>query len=289
MNQFAIKDKIKFVPGSGGLTIAEITTPMGTAKVALHGAHVLSFIPTGQRDILWCSSKSWYEPGKPIRGGIPVCWPWFGGCNWNSELPSHGFARISAWEVVETGELENDGAFITLQLVDSPETRAMWDYAFKARIRVEVAEKLTVSLIIDNTGDKEFCFSAALHNYFAISNITDITILGLEKTRFVDTLDDQIKSQYHSIKIAKEFDNVYFDTDATCIIDDPGYDRKIRIAKRGSNSTVIWNPWDAKATRMPDYGDNEYPQMVCIETTNAENDVRSVKPGKSHTLTTIIS
>ncbi len=289
MKQFEIENKIKFVPGSGGLMMAEITTPMATAQVTLHGAHVLSYVPNGKKDLLWCSKKSWYEPGKPIRGGIPVCWPWFGGCSWNKELPSHGFARISEWEVVETGELENGGAYIVLELNDNPCTRKMWDYAFKAQIKVEVAEKLTVSLIVENTGDEELCFTAALHNYFAVSNVADITISGLENTRFLDTLVDTEKTQDGAIKITEEFDNVYLNTDATCTIDDPGFERKISIAKQGSKSTVVWNPWIEKAARMPDYGDSEYPEMVCIETTNAQNDARSVKPGQSHTLTTIIS
>lgn len=287
--QYGIPGTISFATGPGGLTVAEISAEQADARVSLHGAHVLSFVPKGGRDILWLSGKSWYEPGKPVRGGIPVCWPWFGAAEWDTELPSHGFARISEWSVVETGKMANGGAYMTLQLTDSECTRKLWDYSFKTQLKVEVSAELKVSLIIENTGDKQFCFSAALHSYFAVSNVADIQISGLDNTRYLDTLVNEEKIQSGIITFSAEYDNVFLDTDATCVIDDPGFDRKISVAKDGSRSTVVWNPWTAKAARMPDYGDDEYPQMVCIETANAKEDARAVKPGETHTLITIIN
>lgn len=288
-DKYGIPGVVSFSSGPGGLTVAEISAVQADAKVTLHGAHVLSFIPKGGRDILWLSGKSWYEPGNPIRGGIPVCWPWFGAAAWDAELPSHGFARITEWAVVETGKMDNGGAFIILQLTDCECTRKLWDYAFKTQLKVEVSSELRVSLIIENTGDKEFCFSAALHSYFAVSNVAAITVSGLDGTRYIDTLVNEVKTQSGLITFAAEYDNVFLDTDTTCVIDDPGFDRKISVAKEGSRSTVVWNPWIAKAARMPDYGDDEYPGMLCIETANAKDDARAVKPGETHTLTTIIS
>ena len=152
----------------------------------------------------------------------------------------------------------------------------------------EVSSKLSAALIIDNTSGKDLSYSAALHSYFNISDISGIKISGLDGKTFIDTLDDTRHVQEGDITFAAETDLVYLDTEDTCIIEDPGFKRKIKISKTGSRSTVVWNPWDAKAQRMPDFGDNEYHNMVCVETTNAETDARTLAPGECHTLQVII-
>jgi glucose-6-phosphate 1-epimerase len=287
LNQEFGNSEIRFYTDSHGFIRVELNNPMGKAEIALHGAHLMSFIPKGQKAVLWMSKKSYFEAEKPIRGGIPVCWPWFGGHPCDSTMPSHGFARLFSWEPVASGN-ENGTTFLELALTPGLIADRFKTNDFLVKLRVEVSSKLSVALIIEDTGSENLSYSAALHSYFNISDISKIKIIGLDSRTFIDTLDDTRHVQEGDITFAAETDLVYLDTEDTCIIDDPGFKRKIKISKTGSRSTVVWNPWDAKAQRMPDFGDNEYHKMVCVETTNAETDARTLAPGECHTLQVII-
>ncbi|MCK4981639.1 MAG: D-hexose-6-phosphate mutarotase [Victivallaceae bacterium] len=288
LNQEFGNPGIRFYTDSHGLACAELNNPMGKAEIALHGAHLMSFIPKGQKAVLWMSEKSYFEQGKPIRGGIPICWPWFGGHPENPDMPSHGFARIFTWEPIAGGNCGDGATFLELALTPGLITDEFKSNDFLVKLRVEVNDKLSVALIIDNTGKKDLSYSAALHSYFNISDISNIKISGLDGKTFIDTLDNTTHVQLGDISFTAETDSVYLDTEDTCIIDDPGFKRKIKVRKTGSRSTVVWNPWDAKAQRMPDFGDNEFHKMVCVETTNAESDARTLAPNECHTLQVII-
>ncbi|MDD5599215.1 MAG: D-hexose-6-phosphate mutarotase [Victivallaceae bacterium] len=284
--EFDVPD-ILFYNDSHGLVCAELSNAGSKAVIALHGAHLMSYVPKGQRDVLWMSGKSYFAAGKPIRGGIPVCWPWFGGHPSDPAMPSHGFARLAEWEVIAAGKHEG-ATFIELVLTPGLIPEKFRNGDFLVKLRVELGGKLSAALIIDNTDVGELAFSAALHSYFNISEIADIAVSGLDGKTFIDTLDDTLHVQKGDIGFTAETDLVYLDTEGACIIDDPGFGRRIRIAKCGSRSTVVWNPWKAKSVRMPDFGDEEYHSMVCVETTNAETDARILAPGESHTLQVII-
>jgi glucose-6-phosphate 1-epimerase len=287
-NRFDI-DGVKFSADANGMIIINIINRLASATIALHGAHVMSYTPTGADDLLWISKSSWFEADKPIRGGIPVCWPWFGGHPTDSALPSHGFARISEWQMKRI-ELTDKGEHnIVLGLNANESTRKMWDFAFKAELSVTVGAELSVELMMHNCDSRPFEISAALHNYFAVDDISQVKVSGLDGCAFLDTVDNNQKNQSGDIVFPQETDNVYLDTASTTIIHDNARQRKISIAKNGSNSTVVWNPWVAKAARMADFGDDEYNQMLCVETTNAENDTRIIAPGTEHRLETIIS
>lgn len=286
--KFGINSAITFCEGPGGLTVAEMQSPFGSAKVAQHGGQVLEYTPTDQRPVLWLSDRAAFAPGKAIRGGIPVCWPWFGPHPEDSKLPAHGFARNALWDVISTNS--DDSISITLGLKQSEQTPSAWPHSFELSIQVSLASSLEVALTARNTGALPMTCSAALHSYFAMSNISNIRITGLEGTEYRDQLDcDKIKSDKSPITFDREVDRVYHDTTGECLVEDPGWNRSIRIAKAGSRSTVVWNPWIAKAARMEDFGDEEYRAMVCVETTNADDDTITIPPGEKHTLTAIIS
>lgn len=286
--EFGIDSALTIREGPGGLTVAALITPSGSAKVALHGGHVLEYTPAGQRPVLWLSDKAVFAPGKAIRGGIPVCWPWFGPHPTNAELPAHGFARNARWEVISTNQDET--LSITLGLKHSEETLAVWPHPFGLSIKVELSESLTVALTAHNTGTQPIICSAALHSYFAISNISNIRITGLEGAAFRDQIDGNfIKTEVDPIIFDSEVDRVYHDTVSECIIEDSAWERTMRIDKSGSRSTVVWNPWAAKAARMSDFGDDEYRDMVCVETTNADSDTVTISPDEKHMLTAVIS
>ncbi|MCP3968376.1 MAG: D-hexose-6-phosphate mutarotase [Lentisphaerae bacterium] len=281
-------ENISFEEGPNGLPVARLRNDLGDVAISVHGAHVLSYAPSGSDPVIWLSEYSWYEADKPIRGGIPVCWPWFGGNPQNPDWPAHGFARISEWNVVAAGQ-EGDNTYITLELTPDDIPEEFCTFAFKLTLKAIVGSELRVELTTENTSEFPFDFSSALHSYFNISEITKIAVNGLNGKEYIDTMDDSHHIQQGDITFAAETDLLFPDTDDTCFINDLGWNRKITVAKENSNSTVVWNPWAAKAERMPDFGAEEYHGMVCVETTNADADVRSLNPDESHTMTAIIS
>ena len=255
-----------------------------------HGGHVAEFAPAGFDDLLWLSSKSNFEPGKPIRGGIPICWPWFGAHPTDNDKPSHGFARIAEWTLDGVDEISEGGAKVAMSLASDEATLALWPHEFKLVCEVETTDTLTVKLTTFNTGGEPFKISQALHSYFSVGDVADIAVSGLDGAGYIDTIDGNAeREQRGDIRFASEIDRVYLGTTAECVIRDPLKKRGIRVVKDGSASTVVWNPWIAKAARMPDFGDDEYKEMVCVETTNAWEDARVVDPGEFHTITARVS
>ena len=288
--QFGMKGRVAFKAGPGGLTVAELSHPDGTATVAVHGAHVLTFQPRGAAPVLWVSRQSRFAAGQPIRGGIPVCWPWFGDHPTDPAKAKHGFARLAEWTVRAAGPAPDGATRLELGLTDSPFTRDLWPFAFDVALTVSVNAQLRVSLRVRNTDRQAFTFGAALHTYFHVSDVIRIAIDGLDGCEYLDTVGPvQRKRQQGRITIAEETDRIYLGTAAACTIEDPGLGRRIRVAKTGSHSTVVWNPWIAKAKRMPDFGDDEYPEMLCVETTNAAEDQVTLPPGGEHVLAATLS
>ncbi len=289
LNQrFALNGQLRFEAGPGGLPAVYIANVHTQAALVLQGAHVLSYQPRGQEPVLWASSFGHFAPGRPIRGGIPVCWPWFGAHPADPAKPGHGFVRTALWEVLSTRSEADGSTRIELGLADSPATHALWPHFFALRLAAVVGPQLQVELRIHNTGPEAFTCSGALHSYFSVSEAASIAICGLEGCAYTDKLDGQRQLQDGPVRIAAETDRVYLDTAAECRILDPGLKRAIRLAKAGSRTTVVWNPWIAKAARLEDFGDHEYRRMVCVETANAPPDLIALSPGAEHCLQTSI-
>ncbi len=290
LNQkYGIGDQLFFRKGPGGFIVAEIKNPQGEASVTLHGGHIMSFRPRDHEPVLWLSSDSHFKTGKAIRGGIPVCWPWFADHPTDPDKPAHGFVRTAVWSVSESEKLTDEGIRLKLFIVDSEETMKLWPHRFRLEMDCAVSNALRVKLIAINTDDKPFMCGGALHSYFNISSISNTMIKGLESFSYIDKVDQGLlKVQDGSISIKSETDRIYLDTEAECIIEDSGMHRRIGISKNGSRTTVVWNPWIEKARMMQDIGVDEYKCMVCVETANADRDVVSLAPGSTHTLESII-
>lgn len=287
---FGLKDQVTFAAGPGELgPVARVANRHATATIALHGAHVTAFQPRDQGPVLWVSAKTAFRPGKAIRGGIPVCWPWFADHPTDPTKPAHGFVRTARWTVAGTAVVDDDATRIRLRLADDDATRALWPHRFELELAVTVGRSLDVALGIRNTGDAPFTSGGALHSYFAVADVTQVAIEGLDGRPYVDKVDRLArKVQRGPVRIDGETDRIYLETTDACVIDDPGLRRRIAIHKAGSRSTVVWNPWRAKAASMTDFGDDEYPGMVCVETANASDDVVSVPAGGRHELRTTI-
>lgn len=288
--KFGIAGSLAFGNSRGNLISAKIRNTFAEAEIALHGGHVISFIPHAGRDVLWMSKHSYHEDQKPLRGGIPICWPWFGAHPMEQGLPSHGFVRLFDWDLKESSVLGNGAVRLRLEISDSEKCRKSWKNPFSLEIIVTVSDKLEVELIANNTGTETFSCTAALHSYFNISSITDISVEGLDGCEYIDTVGglNLRKSQEGNIRFDSELDRIYINTVSDCLIRDPGFKRIIRISKSGSRTTVVWNPWIAKSARMPDFGNDEYKGMVCVETVNACDDTITISPGNSHSLRTVI-
>lgn len=287
--RFGLKNHIFFEEKPEGFPVVHLHAPQATASVAAHGGHVLSFTPKGQEPVLWVSELSHYREGKAIRGGIPVIWPWFGSHPSESDKPSHGFGRTRFWEVHSARLIDGNFPQVRFQLIDGEITRALWPHNFVLELVVTLTDALKVELIMENTGEESFSCSCALHSYFNLGHISTIEILGLDGVSYIDQLDEgPLKVQAGPITFDAEKDNIYVDTDATCTIVDSALNRSIIVEKSGSQSTVIWNPWIAKASRMSDFGDTEYTEMVCIEAANAAQNTLTIAPSERHTLATTI-
>ncbi|MBA3710118.1 MAG: D-hexose-6-phosphate mutarotase [Planctomycetes bacterium] len=283
--------RIETVPGAGGLPRIAVSNPLATADIYLHGAQVASWRPAGQRDVLWMSPRSHFTPGKAIRGGVPICWPWFSAHPTDPALPSHGFARLRDWRV-ERAEAQADGSsVIELSLESDAASLAMWPHSFRATYRVVIGARLEMTLAVENRSGQEAVLSEALHSYFAVGDVRRCTVTGLQGRSYRDRSTGPtpaIQGQ-SALAFAGETDRVYLATTDTCTIEDPVHRRRITIAKSGSESTVVWNPWTDRARELTDLGEDAWPGMLCVETANAgEHSVR-VPAGGRHEMSATFS
>jgi glucose-6-phosphate 1-epimerase len=287
--RFAIPGAVTIDAGPGGLPRVNIKAPLAEAQIYLHGAHVTHFQARGQKPLLFLSSKSHFEANKPIRGGVPICFPWFGPRSGDSTAPIHGFARLLSWELAETKQLPDGSVNVALELRSSDATKATWPFDFVARYQVNAGKALELTLRVTNESKQPFTFEEALHTYLAVSDVRKISVDGLTNTRYIDKVDGaEQKTQTGAITIEGETDRVYLDTTGTTTVADPTWSRQIHIKKSGSNATVVWNPWIAKAKAMADFGDDEWPRMLCVETANAASNAITLASGATHEMRAVI-
>lgn len=283
--RFGRAGAVRFEASPLGGTVAHLTWRDAQASVAIFGAHVLRWKANG-REQLWLSPAARLDAGKAVRGGIPVCWPWFGPHETRSDLPAHGLVRARPWRVVET-VAEADGAGITLAIAEGTAHIDGWPEGATATLRVVLGAGLDVSLETYNAGGAPMRLTSALHTYFAVSDIASVRVDGLAGCAYLDKLDDSARRQQDSaIRFASEVDRIYLgDTAHIELHDDGPPARRLEIASDGSRSAIVWNPWIEKAVRLGDMGSADaYRHMVCIETANAADDAITLAPGARHTL-----
>lgn len=273
-------------PGRNGLPRLLVRVSEATAEVYLHGAHVTAWHPAGQAPVLWVSRESQFKAGAPIRGGVPICFPWFAAHATEASAPAHGFARLREWRLSDASLAGDRVELRFTSREDDGTRRSPWPHPFAAEYRVSFGEQLSLALDVSNTGDAPIAFEAALHTYFAVSDIRRVTVTGLAGTEYLDKVEGlAVRRQGDApMTFAGETDRIFLDTEATCTIHDPGLGRQVHVAKRGSLSTIVWNPWIAKAMAMPDFGDDEWPGMLCIETANVRDRAVRLEPGSHHTM-----
>ena len=266
---------------ANGFEYIEIKNSAAEAKIALQGAHIFHYKRADEEQILWLSEVSDFEYGKAIRGGVPICWPWFG-FNENRDLPQHGFARVSMWELVSSDESDEKSSSLIFRLTHGSQTLKMWRYKFELELYVTISDKLSMELKTTNLDCESFVLTQALHTYFKVSHISHALIKGLDKKPYLDALTWKNEIQDGDITFNKEVDRVYQEVTDEIILRDEN--REIHIKNSGSSSVVVWNPWIEKTSRMSAMNKNAYEHMLCIESANAFDDRKVLKPQSSYTI-----
>jgi glucose-6-phosphate 1-epimerase len=284
--RFGLQSAIRFEIAPGGLTRATITTDAATAEIYLQGAHLTQWQPaSAEHPVLFLSAKSNFTAGKAIRGGVPVVFPWFAERKGGLPGGMHGFARTLPWEVV-AAERWSDGVALSFKLLPNQTTRDVGFDHFVLVYEVVVGETLTLKLEVENVGDSALTFEEALHAYYRVSDVRQIEVSGLGDTDYLDRADNA-KPKHQgagAIRFAGETDQLHLNTQAAVTISDSDWRRRIVIEKRGSESTVVWNPWIEKAARLADLVDEEWMRMVCVEPANAAEDAVTLQPGARHSM-----
>jgi glucose-6-phosphate 1-epimerase len=286
LSEFEIENELWFVEIEHGFTYIEINNSKAHATISTYSGQVLSYRPKSQQhDLLFVSDKAYYEEGKAIKGGIPVCWPWFGPDPDDQGRPAHGFVRNRQWGVTASESLTDGSTRVVLSLVDTDETRGIWPHPFKLDIEITVGDSLTVALVTHNTGDGSVTISQALHSYFQVGDISKVKVLGLDGTDYLDKVDDAArKTQAGPVTIEGEVDRIYTDIKGEQVIDDESLGRKIHITSSGCSTAVVWNPWSEIAASMGDLGDDDYRKMLCVETANAGPETVEIAAGGEYRL-----
>ncbi|WP_296266962.1 D-hexose-6-phosphate mutarotase [Pseudomonas sp. UBA6562] len=282
----------------GVLECWRITTAQAELVVARQGAQILRYQRSGAAPLLWLSDEALFKQGKSVRGGVPVCWPWFGDLRRNPETvqamysgeppPAHGLARGRDWQLLG---IEERGDTVHLEF-DLPEAQGAlpdWPHSVELRLSVALGDTLQVTLSNRNLGPQPVTLSQALHTYFAVGDVRQVQVQGVEGLAYIETLADwEQRTQQGALAFAGETDRIYLDPPERLSIVDPQHDRRITLHTQGSHSAVVWNPWTERAAALPDMGNEAWQGMLCIETANAWHDALTLAPGARHSLSVTI-
>ncbi|MNN05383.1 putative glucose-6-phosphate 1-epimerase [compost metagenome] len=270
-----------------------IHTAHGEALIAQQGAQLLSYQPHEQQPLVWLSESAEYKHGQSVRGGVPVCWPWFGNISMNpvevrgmvegESGPAHGLVRGVDWELEDIAD--ELGELTVHFRLNAPHGLPGWPHAAEVSLAMRFGEHLKLELTTHNHGDKPLAISQALHTYFAVSDSREVTIDGLQGARYIETLEDwEERTQHGVVRFTGETDRIYLGLDKPLVIRDPQWQRGIHIQASHSRSAVVWNPWIDKSNRLSQFPDDAWQRMLCIETARVWDDVLNIAPGRSETM-----
>lgn len=274
------------------LTAWRVRGPRGELLVTAQGAQVLEYREYDRPPLIWLSDRARMREGQSVRGGIPVCWPWFGDLARNpeavsaqyqgSDAPAHGLVRGLDWQLAE---IESLGESVELRFVCDTTHLPGWSLAPELELRVCLDERLHLTLTNRNRSERTLTISQALHSYFAVSDVRKVSLEGFAGLEYIETLEDWAhRHQRGEPAIEGETDRIYLQTPDRLAILDPIWERRIVLESQGSRSTVLWNPWVAKAQRLSQFAADAWKDMLCIETANILEDVVELAPGAEHQL-----
>ncbi|BCG65742.1 MAG: glucose-6-phosphate 1-epimerase [Methyloprofundus sp.] len=267
----------------------QINNSKASALISIYAAQVLSFKPINEAtDLMFVSENAFFQEGKAIKGGTPICWPWFGtapGMESQKDIkrPAHGFVRNSFWSVSSAEVLANGDTKVVLEIKDSEQSRAIWPFRFYLALEIVIGESLSLELLTRNTGNQPFTITEALHTYINVGDATQATVFGLEHTEYLNKKEDFIPMcQVGALTIAEETDHIHTDIKHQLIIEDPVFKRKIKITSSGNKNVVVWNPWAEIAAEMADLKNDDYKYFICLEVANVATDGVEILPGSEY-------
>ena len=288
-HRFGIPGVARIGEGNGAMPRVQITSPLCEAQMYLHGAQVTSWKPAGGDEVLFLSSKSRWTDGQAIRGGIPICFPWFRAKANDPQAPAHGFVRTRPWQLESILE-ENHAVVVTMVTESDEHTRQWWPGEFRLLHRATFGSQLKLELVCTNTGTTPLRFEEALHTYNRVADVQHVRLQGLDTVRFLDNTDsNKERTQRGDVVITSQTDNAYMNTRNTVELSDTKMQRQIRLAKANSLTTVVWNPWREKASEMRDLGNDEWTQFLCVEASNILDAAVNLEPRQEHRMTAILS
>jgi glucose-6-phosphate 1-epimerase len=287
--RFAVSGAASITAGNQGLPRVSVHTPTASAEIYLHGAQLTSWRPAGGEEVIFLSQNSQWEAGRAIRGGIPVCFPWFRNKADDPKAPAHGFVRTKAWRL-DSVEKQGDAVSVSLSTESDEATRAWWPHDFHLTHRLTIGEELAQELVVSNTGTESLRFEEALHTYYRVGGAEAVRVQGLDGVAYLDNTDGNRKKQQEGdVVFTRQTDSAYIDTTHAVEIYDPLLRRRIRLTKQNSRTTVVWNPWSTGAQTLKDLGGDEWRAMACIEASNIRDFAVDLLPGQQHSMKTIVN
>jgi glucose-6-phosphate 1-epimerase len=285
-----------------GHSALKLSTRYGSATLALQGAQLLSWQPTGEREVFWLSPTCLPEPAA-IRGGVPICWPWFAKQGQAASATQHGPVRNLRWQLSVIHACSDEEIHLSFEPSDqlgAPVQAAHWPgvpAGLRVRLELRLGEALVQTLLTHNLGKETFVLSQALHSYYACSNACSVKLEGLQGLAFTDRLRDLAQDvQLGAFALDHACDRTYEHPPSPGVsarqryeLVDAAWQRSIMIDVQGSRSVVVWNPGHEAASRMLDVPDDGWRDFMCIEAANAGGDVVALEPGGTHQLTQTLS
>lgn len=288
--RFGIAGVARVVAGNGGLPLVRVTAKSATAEISLHGAQVTRWKPAGAEEVLFLSKKSCWEAGRAIRGGIPVCFPWFGDKADDANAPKHGFVRTKEWRLDSMNALDDGSVTLVCITESDAATRPWWPHEFCVAYRITVGAKLRLELTVINRGKAPMRFEEALHSYLRVGRLQDVTVRGLDGVAYLDKIDHfREKIESGEITFACPTDRIYLKTRDAVDVVDAMIGRTLRTEKVHSESTVVWNPGAEQTAKLADLAADDWQKMVCVEGGNVQAAAINLNPGEEHTLRVTLS
>jgi glucose-6-phosphate 1-epimerase len=283
--QHAIPGIAQIVEPFPNMPAVGIRTSSCAATMHLHGAHVTSWRPAGSEEIIFVSSKARYMDGQAIRGGIPVCFPWFRGKGDDPKAPAHGFVRTKSWNLRSIAT-QGTGVTVTMSTSSDDATKKWWPHEFRAELRVTFGRDLQLEFVVANAGTSTSRYEEALHTYYRVGDIASARVQGLDGASYLDNTDgNREKRQAGEVRVGQATDSAYMNSETALQVMDPVLERRIHLRKENSRTTVIWNPWQAAAEKMADMGADEWKKMLCVEGANILGNAIQLNAGEQHTTT----
>ncbi len=288
-SQHAIPGVAQITEPYPNMPAVRITTGSCTGTIHLHGAHITSWRPAGSEEIIFVSSKARYVDGQAIRGGIPICFPWFRGKSDDPKAPAHGFVRTKSWNL-ESIKSQGEDVAVTMSTSSDDATKKWWPHEFRAQLRVTFGRNLKLEFMVENADKNEARYEEALHTYYLVGDVAAARVQGLNGASYLDNTDgNREKKQTGEVQISKATDSAYVNNENELEVIDPVLKRRIHIRKEKSQTTVIWNPWKEAAEKMSDMGTDEWGKMLCVEGANILSNAVKLNAGENHTTTVLMS